>query len=120
VIVWPKRAEIDAATRRWAADVAPTHPELRRLGYFGSYARGNWGVGSDLDLVAIVAASERSFAERAAAWPTEALPVPVDLMVYTEAEWEALADEQPTFWMRLNRETVWVWPFEEGSASTSS
>ena len=31
----------------WAAREAPRHAGLRRLGYFGSYARGDWGVGSD-------------------------------------------------------------------------
>jgi len=35
-----------------------------RIGYFGSYARGDWGVGSDLDLLVIVTAAEEAFEKR--------------------------------------------------------
>jgi predicted nucleotidyltransferase len=38
------------------------HPEVVRVGYFGSYARGDWGVGSDLDLIIIVDRSDEPFA----------------------------------------------------------
>ncbi len=31
------------------------HPELLKIGCFGSYAGGDWGLGSDLDLVVVVA-----------------------------------------------------------------
>ena len=55
VLVWPDREQVDQAVRRWAAEELRRRPALRRLGYFGSYARGDWGVGSDLDLVAVVA-----------------------------------------------------------------
>ncbi len=71
VLVWPKPAEVDDAVRRWAADVAAAWPELRRLGYFGSYARGDWGVGSDLDIVAVVVTSEEPFDRRALRWDHE-------------------------------------------------
>jgi predicted nucleotidyltransferase len=45
---------VEAALREWTREQARLHPELLRLGYFGSYARGDWGVGSDLDLFALV------------------------------------------------------------------
>jgi predicted nucleotidyltransferase len=61
------------------------------VGYFGSYARGDWGVGSDLDLVVIVEASAEPFERRA---------VPVDLLVYTRAEWTRLASRP--------RDVVWL------------
>jgi hypothetical protein len=64
--------------------------EVQRLGYFGSYANGTWGVGSDIDLVAIVSASDEPFERRSVKWPTERLPVPADLLVYTEPEWTAI------------------------------
>jgi predicted nucleotidyltransferase len=56
-------------------------PELRALGYFGSYARGDWGVGSDLDIVAVVATTDVPFDRRALHWDLSTLPVPVDLLV---------------------------------------
>jgi predicted nucleotidyltransferase len=39
------------ATRRWE------HPGLKRVALFGSYGRGDAGVGSDLDLLLIDAGS---------------------------------------------------------------
>jgi hypothetical protein len=96
--------------RRWAADVAAAKPELRRLGYFGSYARGDWGVGSDLDLVAIVATSREPRERRMLGCDTTSLPVPADLLIYTEAEWRQLEAEQGRFSHMLAREVVWVFP----------
>ncbi|MDW7710981.1 MAG: nucleotidyltransferase domain-containing protein [Deferrisomatales bacterium] len=94
----------------WLAEEAVRHPELLRFGYFGSYARNDWGVGSDLDLVALVAAAPEPFERRALTWRTEDLPVPSELLVYTEAEWSAMTREGRRFAATLARETVWVWP----------
>lgn len=108
---WPDRDAVDAAVRQWAAIQRVTHPELLQVGYFGSYARGDWGVGSDLDLIAIVEHSERPFAERALDWDTLDLPVPAELLVYTEHEWDGMQQEtllSIRFVDRLQRETVWL------------
>jgi hypothetical protein len=110
VLAWPDRAAVDAAVRGWAATQPALHPGLLRLGYFGSYARGDWGVGSDLDLVAVVADSAESFARRAAAWSTESLPVPAELLVYTRNEWDRLIAAGRRFSRMLGTETVWVYP----------
>lgn len=108
VLRWPDGGEVLAAVERWAADQAARRSELRRLGYFGSRARGEAGVGSDLDLVAIVTASDRPFVERARDWPTEKLPVPTEILVYTSDEWDRLRREGGRFAETLARETVWV------------
>jgi len=50
VLVWPSRHEVVRAARAWAEHDAGRHPELLGLGYFGSFAREDWGVGSDLEL----------------------------------------------------------------------
>jgi len=109
VLVWPDRTIVDRAVRAWAAAAAARRGDVRRIGYFGSYARGDWGVGSDLDLVAIVDAAVEPFERRAVTWPVEALPVPADLLVYTESEWQALVERGGRFAAVLSRETVWVW-----------
>jgi predicted nucleotidyltransferase len=110
VLVWPDREQVDASVRRWAAEERLTRPELRRLGYFGSYARGNWGVGSDLDLVAIVADAAEPFERRSLAWTLTTLPVPAEILVYTEPEWRALIDRGGRFARTLEREVVWLAP----------
>jgi hypothetical protein len=108
VLVWPTQAQIDDAVRRWSAQIATDHPELTRLGYFGSYARGNWGVGSDLDLIAVVTSAGERFDRRALAWDVTALPVPAEILIYTEAEWRDLERQGGRFAEMLTRDTVWV------------
>jgi predicted nucleotidyltransferase len=97
-----------AAVRRWAAEEAPRHPGLLRLGLFGSYARGDAGVGSDIDLVAIVSDSPERFDRRAVVWRTELLPLPAELLVYTAEEWERLRREGGRFASTIERESVWL------------
>ena len=86
VHVWPDRKRIEQAVREWAGVQREARPELRRLGYFGSYARGDWGVGSDLDLVAVVTRATQPFDRRALEWDLGPLPVPAEILVYTEDE----------------------------------
>ena len=108
VLKWPAARQVDQAVRRWVAQVAESRPEITRVGYFGSYARGDWGVGSDLDLIIIVEQSELPPEPRAAQWDTTGLPVPVELLVYTTAEWERLS-RQGQFHATVMLETVWVY-----------
>ena len=109
VVVWPDRAAVESALRRWAEEAARIRRELVSVGYFGSYARDDWGVGSDLDVVLVVAGADLPFARRPVAWDLTRLPVPVDSLVYTQDEWRGL-DPASRFTRVLAREVVWVWP----------
>jgi hypothetical protein len=95
--------------------VAEECRDVLRVGYFGSYARDDWGVGSDLDLVVIVADTDQPFEKRGLKFDTTLLPVPADLLVYTASEWEALQKEGRGFPRTLQRETVWVYPWTDQS-----
>jgi hypothetical protein len=106
VLRWPDAAVVDAAARAFAQALAAAWPALERLGYFGSYARGDWGVGSDLDLIAIVDRAGEPFERRAARWDTTQLPVPASLLVYTRDEWERLRGGR--FHATIEREAVWL------------
>lgn len=108
VLRWPDRGKVDEAVRRWARQELARHPRTLRLGYFGSYARGDWGVGSDLDLVAVVADAPQPFAHRSLDWDLGPLPVPAQLLVYTQAEWDRMLAEGNRFARTLARETVWI------------
>jgi len=108
VMKWPDRATVDAAARQWSHRIVTERDDVVRVGYFGSYARGDWGVGSDLDLVAVVRQSQQPFHERARRWDRSELPVPADLLVYTEAEWTALDQRGGRFAEMLRCETVWL------------
>ena len=108
VLVWPTRAEIDNAVRQWADRVAAIKPELCRLGYFGSYARGDWGVGSDLDVIAIVTTASERRDRRAISWDLTGLPVAAELLVFTIDEWRELETSRSRFASMLLTDTVWV------------
>lgn len=107
VIVWPDARTVDRAVRRWARKLALKRPEVLRIGYFGSYARGDWGVGSDLDLVIVVERAELPFVRRAVQWDTSELPVPADVLVYERGEWEKVKEGR--FARTLQEEVIWVY-----------
>jgi len=114
VLKWPDATSVLAAARGWAAGQAAARPDLRRLGVFGSYARGDAGVGSDLDLVAVVRESDLPFERRAADWDVTLLPVPAEILVYTENEWRRLQGGTSRFSRSLGAETVWLVPLPAG------
>ena len=93
VHTWPSRAEVVAGLRLWAERQRQKHPELVRVGYFGSLADGKrYGFGSDADVVAIVTRSLREpWWQRPLDFdPTTEAPVDVDLFVYTEEEFASI------------------------------
>lgn len=106
VLRWPNREAVETALKAWLQAHAP--PGLLALGYFGSYARGEAGVGSDLDLILLVRESPLPPWQRPAQLPLEELPVPAEALVYTLEEWKALPQKSPRFAEALRRETRWV------------
>jgi len=94
VLKWPDASRVHAAVSLWAEKMGHLFPEIMAIGYFGSYARSDWGVGSDIDLLVIVEESALPFEHRAAKWETKELPVPPDLIIYTKKEWQSAAIQQ--------------------------
>ena len=108
VIKWPDRRSVHQALRSWARDTKQGHPNVLRIGYFGSYARGDWGVGSDVDVIVILKKSGLPRERRSLEFDQEKLPVPADLLVYTLDEWESLSASGSGFARMLAREAVWL------------
>jgi predicted nucleotidyltransferase len=107
VLKWPDAQTVVKALKLWVEKVLKTRSDVVRIGYFGSYARGDWGVGSDLDLVIIVEKAAKPFEMRAAEFDTLELPVPTDALVYTQGEWRSLRNRK--FFQTLAGEAVWVY-----------
>ena len=108
VLKWPDKKTVTAAAQQFARQQAAARPQLVMLGYFGSYARGDWGVGSDLDLVAVVRNAERPFIERPLDWDLTGLPVPAEILVYTAEEWDAVLARGDRFARVMAEEVVWL------------
>ena len=107
VLKWPDAETVDQALNRWAQEAVRDRKDVLRIGYFGSYARGDWGVGSDLDVVIIVESSEHPFERRSIEWDATELPVPADVLVYTQEEWQSL-NQQRRFSQALQG-AIWVY-----------
>ena len=90
----------------WARDLRARRLEVVRVFCTGSAARGDYGVGSDIDVVVIVARAPDSPVERRRLYEPEALPVPADLWVYTTDEWDSLARHSPHLRAKLERERL--------------
>ena len=108
VLKWPDAHAVESALRAWVTHRVASHPEVCRVGYFGSYARGDWGVGSDVDLIVVVARTDAPFERQASRWDTATLPVPTDVLVYTNAEWQTMRGTGRLS-DKIIRETVWLY-----------
>ena len=103
---WPNAQIVHKAVVRWAEAAVHQHSGVAKVGCFGSYARRDWGVGSDIDLLVVVHHSDVPFQRRPLEWDTLTLPVPADLLVYTQREWDSL---EGRFRDTLDQEAVWVY-----------
>lgn len=107
ILRWPDDNQVDLAVREWARRLAQHNQKVSRVGYTGSYARGDWGVGSDVDLIVILHEIDEPFVERGRYFDITELPVPADVLVYSESEWADVGENarvpQPVVWIGLTR-----------------
>ena len=96
--------------RHWAVQVAAEHPGLERVGLFGSYGRGDAGVGSDLDLLLIDSQTAGPQHQRLLAWPLAELPLSCDALVLTPSEHAELLASGSAMAAALRRDIRWLWP----------
>ncbi len=104
---WPGAETVLRQTREWCGRLIEENPVVLRVGLFGSYARGEGGVGSDLDLVVVVDQSAQPFGGRQVGDPSE-LPLGADLLIYTVDEWNALLEQETRFARMLQTEVLWL------------
>lgn len=112
---WPEPERVLRAVRDWAEQEAQHCPSLQRVGVYGSYGRGDAGVGSDLDLVLIDAAAKGTQSARYRTWPFERLPLSCDALVLTPDEWRELMQNgnndpvRQTMVRALQSDARWIW-----------
>lgn len=108
VIRWPRKKEVEKSLDEWTEKLTKKRGGVIRVGYFGSYARGNWGVGSDLDLIILLEESDEPFERRGVDFDTSEIPVPTELLVYTREEWEKMKEEKSSFHYTISEEIIWI------------
>ncbi|MGA2977498.1 MAG: nucleotidyltransferase domain-containing protein [Spirochaetia bacterium] len=91
----------------WSRSLRESNPHVRRIGLFGSYAKGTYSPGSDLDIILIMDAStEPRWFMRSAAIDTMGLGIGADLFIYTESEMARM--EKTSGWFRhIMEEALW-------------
>lgn len=93
-----------------ARQIAQRHPGVLRILLFGSFARGDYGVRSDLDLLIIVKKSAESQPERIQRFLEHAPAYPTDMLVYTDEELRSRVSGKDPFLARILRESIQLWP----------
>ena len=91
---WPRQDEVFSALEVWVSTLEV--PDLLAVGVFGSYAQGDYGVGSDLDLLIVLNSRAIPFERRMALLPLESLPVPAEALAYTLEELVCAAPAEPS------------------------
>lgn len=112
---WPEPQQVLGQVKAWAEKVAVDHPGLEQVGVFGSYGRGDAGVGSDLDLLLIDAQARGPQHQRLLAWPLAELPLSCDALVLTPAEHRELLASGSAMAIALAGDSRWLWSRAERS-----
>ncbi len=99
VLKWPSREAVLAAAEAWAQELRARDPKVLRIVLFGSYARGDASVGSDLDMAVVVRDGEGG-----ALFDVSRLPVPADVVVFEERQWEQLAGQATGIGRAISRD----------------
>jgi hypothetical protein len=107
------RDEVFDLARETARRIAEHNPEVSRILLFGSFARGDYGFRSDLDLLVILRESSEIAAERIGRFLAYAPVYPTDMLVYTDDELSARVSAGNDFLARALRESIQIWPEEK-------
>ena len=91
------RAGVTQAVTAHVERLRRNHPELLRVIWFGSWGNGIPIPGSDVDLCLVISSPDIPMRERASDYYPIGFPVGVDLVVYTQEEFDRLAIESPAW-----------------------
>jgi predicted nucleotidyltransferase len=104
------RSAVRSELEDLAARVRERRPGIEEVILFGSYATGQAGYFSDLDLLVILSQDDRRPLDRVAEFLLlfRESPLPTDVFVFTRAEIEARLEASDPFITRVMREGVRV------------
>ena len=104
------RDEVLGLARETARRIAARHSGVVKILLFGSFARADHGIHSDIDLLVILNDSERPILERLEDFLEDAPAYPTDMLVYTEQELQSRLSENNGFLSRAVREAIQLYP----------
>jgi predicted nucleotidyltransferase len=101
VIKSTNRQVIVDAVKSYVARLRREHPEVKQIIWFGSWIKGLPTPGSDVDLCLILNSSDKPWRDRIPDYVPFGFPVGVDLFPFTQAEFDRLRQESPTWYAAI-------------------
>ncbi|OGL45917.1 MAG: hypothetical protein A2161_02075 [Candidatus Schekmanbacteria bacterium RBG_13_48_7] len=119
ILKWPDKESVGNSLKKWISTIVTEHDNILQIICIGSFARDDWGPGSDIDLIIVMQDNPYPFWQRPAQWDTAMLPVPAELRIYTLEEWEKTKNKNNRFWNVILKEGIQVYPQKPGSGFNS-
>lgn len=94
--------------KAYAKKLKRSHPEVERVGFFGSYANGTFGPASDVDLLIILSGSSKRFLDRIPDFLPDNLSVSCDVFPYTNEEIETMKEDRNPWIRHILKEVLWL------------
>lgn len=107
-VVFADKANVLRLLKDYVKSIKRTHPEVERVGFFGSYANDTYGPASDVDLLVILRRSDKRFLDRIPDYIPNNLCVSCDVFPYTNEEIEKMKQERIPWIRHVLREAVWL------------
>ena len=107
-VVFADKANVLRQLKDYAKSIKCKHPEVERVGFFGSYANDTYGPASDVDLLIILQQSSKRFLDRIPDFLPGNLSVCCDVFPYTREEVERMNQESLPWICHVLKETVWL------------
>jgi predicted nucleotidyltransferase len=92
-VTFTNREQILKALENLIQEWTQQHPELERVILFGSFARGDYFPGSDVDVLLILEKSDQSLLNRIREFLPSHFPVDIDVFPYTKDEVQHIRKE---------------------------
>jgi len=92
----------------YSESIKRTHPEVERMGYFGSYANDTYGPASDVDLLIILRNSSMRFLDRIPNFIPDSLSIGCDVFPYTSEEIKRMKQDGNPWICHILEEVVWL------------
>jgi len=107
-VVFADKANVLRQLKDYAKSIKRKHPEVERVGFFGSYANNTYGPASDVDLLIILQQSSKRFLDRIPDFLPENLSICCDVFPYTREEIDRMRKESNSWIRHVLKEVVWL------------
>lgn len=107
-VVFADKNKVLRQLKDYAKKLKRSHPQVEKVGFFGSYATDTFGPASDVDLLIILRKSDKPFLDRIPDFIPDNLSVSCDCFPYTNEEIETMKEDRNPWIRHILKEVVWL------------